>query len=166
MKAAIILLLFISPVLLGDNFTNWFFAYHSEPRVISGKMYSADNKEFGKFTGTSSGQLDSKTQKFTEEFEYQYAPMNHTTEYVMVWTKGKDGVYRGKGEDSKGNKSSSVLTVESETVYKLKSTLPDGSIVETEGRLADGMVVHSVDTARNSKGELIGVMKYTQSPTK
>ncbi|MCB1098031.1 MAG: hypothetical protein KDN22_20840 [Verrucomicrobiae bacterium] len=162
MKALLIAVLSLPVSVFGGDFDNWYFEFLSERCEISGKTFSPDGKETGTFTGASTGKVSPKGAKFTESFEYIYMPGDHKAKDSLVWTKGKDGIFRSASKDSAGNRFSIELTVKADHHYDLKSTFADGRTIETKAKLREG-VIHAVDTARTKEGEVVFVLKYTRS---
>lgn len=167
MKTLAIIAIVCLPIsVFGGDFENWYFEFVSERTEISGKTLSSDDKQTGTYTGTSTGSVSPNGTEFTETFEYIYMPGDHKTKYALVWTKGKDGVFRSLGEDPSGNKFSFELTIKADKQYNLKCIFADGTTIEAVARLNKDDIIHSVDTARTKMGDIACIYKYTRSKTK
>ncbi len=146
-----------------EDFSNWYFKAHSKALEVTGKTKSPEGELLGTFTGSSTGTLDADASTFIEKFEYTYFPGGQTFKFKIVWTKGEDGIYKAAAEGSDGSKSNAVLTIVSETVYRVKFVRDDGLIIKTEGKLDKENSIHTTDTGINTDGKTVLLMTYTQS---
>ena len=146
-----------------EDFTNWYFALHSKPYVVSGSVESADGTTIGSFVGISTGQENKEASTFTEEFEYTFLPSKVFTTFKMVWKKDEDGIYRASAVASDGVQFKVELEILSDTIYRLKFDASNGTTSVTEGKLGKNNTIQTRDRGFDSSNKLFGVMTYTQS---
>jgi hypothetical protein len=162
-RIILICIALLSQTSFGGEFDNWYFKFHSQSVKISGTRSSPNDEILGRFSGTSSGEVSEDGAKFTESFRYKYMPEDKESKFEVVWTEAEDGVYCGTCKMSKEVVFFHELVVKDDLTYRLKSTLPDGTIIESEGRLGEDMILTAQDVAKNKEGSVVGKMHYRRS---
>jgi hypothetical protein len=168
MKTFLALFVFcmLTPLKAAD-FDTWYFDFHSEPVVLTGKLVTPDGAEIATVTGERTGKPSADGKSFEEISNYIYEPGEHKSTQSIVWKKSdKDGEFTGTSHDPSGIEISYRMKIDDKSRLTIKSKSLDGRASVDQFKLDAEGKIQVTGSMRSKAGDVMFEMKYTLSKGK